>query len=214
MQRRLQSAKFAMGLKEGNKSILEKKKKRLCTSVLAVLGSLFIKPIVDSAVQVAVMVRNPWALAKQIPKGRSGEAKIYRKNYPWVILMPEKAEPNENQGCCPCLSPLLSKPTGFSRETFLKDMGKTMVVLGRRIAQSAPAPRASLMLRKYLIWGRWLSEHKSRIKRLWKPFKSLCSISKKYCAFYLQSCQTNPSKDVVMEQKQIKMLLKICSVFC
>lgn len=48
MQHRLQSAKLAVGLKEGNKSILEKKK-LLGTSVLAVLGSLFIKLIVDSA---------------------------------------------------------------------------------------------------------------------------------------------------------------------
>lgn len=44
---RLQSAKLAVGLKEGNKSILEKN--LLGTSVLAVLGSLFIKLIVDSA---------------------------------------------------------------------------------------------------------------------------------------------------------------------
>lgn len=48
MQHRLQSAKLAVGLKEGNKSILEKKN-LLGTSALAVLGSLFIKLIVDSA---------------------------------------------------------------------------------------------------------------------------------------------------------------------
>lgn len=86
---------------------------------MAVSGSVFIRVVVDSTgARSSDGKKHQRASAKQIPKARSNrEAKIYRKNYPWGVLMPEKTKPNESLICCPRPSLPLSKPTEFGRET-------------------------------------------------------------------------------------------------
>lgn len=87
--------------------------------MLAVSGSVFIRLVVDrTGASSSDGEKHQRASAKQIPKGRNnGEAKIFRKNYPWGVLTSEKTKPNKSLICCPHPSLLLSKTTGFGRET-------------------------------------------------------------------------------------------------
>lgn len=56
------------------------------------------------------------------------------KNYSWGVLVPEKAKTNKSQACCSRFSPPAEQTHRIQQRNPPKDVGKAVVVLGRRSA--------------------------------------------------------------------------------
>lgn len=170
--------------------------------------------------QVAVTVRN--ASDHQPNRYQRGDGvgrpkptgKITRRVF-WCLkkLKQTKAKPVTHT------SPLCwTNPWDFGQRNPPEDMGKTTVVLGRRSATESSCQRQGHFdAEEVFNWGR-LSEHKSRIKRLWKPLKAFVLFQKSVVPFIFRAVKPTLQKmswsrsGLKCYLKSILVLLNFCLI--
>lgn len=204
---------LTVGLEEGNKRILYIKKNLRHCSVFIVKEFVHWSWLWVAQVEIGAVVRNSSEHQPDRNQGRGAGGVKSIGNITCVLFWHPKQNKAEEQSRANLVSHtsfcLLRKPPWLSRETRPK-CGQSCC--GSE-SWAAVGSQGTFDAEEVFNWGR-LSEHKSRIKELWQPFGSLCTVPKKYLSFYPQNCQTTPSKGAVVEQEWIKMLLKALSVFC